>query len=395
MAPPPGPPPPGPPPLPNWPNEDTGPAILGATLGITSLALITLFTRLYVRVSIIRNVGWDDYVMIFAMCLCIAGQGLIIPEVQYGAGRHLNHIKPEHISLGLKLNFITQPLYLWGICFVKQSIGFFLLRIASTPFYRRTIISIMVFMLLYTFACFMTIVLQCEDLNMMWDFTIFPRKCWGIPTLQGLSYTNVALNIVTDILFAVVIPIPMLWHVQMNRRQKTSIVAILSLGVFATAAAAVKIGYLPNYGKTGDLLWDSRNITIWTVVECNVGIIAGNLPCLKPLFRRVLGSTYGRSTRPSAGKYYNRPYGGGTGRSGKAYSSLSSNKEREGDNTSYGADEEHMMKQMDHKPEQESTETVYEMGVKNKKALGKFGGIKKTTEVDVIESPERNPAHIV
>ena len=75
--------------------------------------------------------------------------------------------------------------------------------------------------------------------------------CWGQKTLQSLSYTNVALNILTDILFAVVIPvraepqlpvskvifvnmstqIPMLWNVQMNKRQKWSIMGILGLGV--------------------------------------------------------------------------------------------------------------------------------------------------------------------
>ena len=55
----------------------------------------------------------------------------------------MNHIDPTHIPLGLKLNFITQPMYLWGICFVKISIGFFLLRIASTKFYSRLISGIM------------------------------------------------------------------------------------------------------------------------------------------------------------------------------------------------------------------------------------------------------------
>jgi hypothetical protein len=45
--------------MPNWPDENSGPAILGSTLMITSLALITLITRLYVRASIIRNLGWD------------------------------------------------------------------------------------------------------------------------------------------------------------------------------------------------------------------------------------------------------------------------------------------------------------------------------------------------
>lgn len=36
---------------------------------------------------------------------------------------------------------------------------------------------------------------------------------------------------------------------------------------------------------------------MWTILESCAGIIAGNLPCLKPLARGVLGSTYGRGSR--------------------------------------------------------------------------------------------------
>lgn len=334
--------------------------------------------------------------MIFTMLICIVGQGLIIPEVRYGAGRHLNHIDPTHIPLGLKYNFITQPLYLWGICLVKISIGFFLLRIASTKFYTRLISGIMIFMLVYTFACFLTIVLQCKNLAALWDTTI-PMQCWGQKTLQSLSYTNVSLNILTDLLFSIFIPIPMLWNVQMNSRTKASIVGILSLGVFATAAAAVKVSYIPNYGKTGDWLWDSRDITIWTVLECNVGIVAGSLPCLKPLFRHALGSTYGWGSQGQSGaKPYNRSYGAGTGHSThnkkSQYNSLGSSKAAEAD-LGYGAtDEAHMMTNI--RSGKESQESVYELGQKGLNNA-KFGGIHKTTEVDVVEAPERNPTHMV
>lgn len=51
------------------PNEDQGPVILGATLTVTTAALITLVTRLYVRIRMIHNMGWDDFVMISAMVL--------------------------------------------------------------------------------------------------------------------------------------------------------------------------------------------------------------------------------------------------------------------------------------------------------------------------------------
>ncbi|KAF2270940.1 hypothetical protein CC78DRAFT_610986 [Lojkania enalia] len=375
----------------DMPNENEGPAILGATLTVALMALVTLVIRLYVRMVMIRNVGWDDYTMIVAMCMVIAGVGVIIPEVQLGAGRHIQHISPEDFMEAYKLNYVTQPIFLFAICIVKESIGFFLLRVAVTPFYRRLIIGIMIFMGLYTFGCFLTIVLQCTNLAVLWDRTA-KGTCWGKTTLAALSYTNVALNITTDLLFAI-IPVPMLWNVQMNIRQKSSIIGILSLGIFATAAAVVKISYLPNYGKTGDWLWDSRNITIWTVVECCIGIVAGNLPCMKPLFRTVLGSTYGRGSRNrGTPKYLSRPYGAGTGHGGsKNYNSLASHSMKGGP---YRSEESHMMTKIaakdrsvsrsssrDDSPRKNSAESVAWL---NDQSLAKLGGITKTTDVNVF-----------
>jgi hypothetical protein len=127
----------------------------------------------------------------------------------------------------------------------------------------------------------------------------------------------------------------MLWQVQLNRRQKVSVIGILALGIFATAACIVKITFLPNYGAKGDWLWDSRDITIWTILETCVGIIGGNLPCLKPLFRTVLGSTYGRGSKGITGgtgntpRYLSRGYGGGTNAhsaKSKGFTSLTSSK---------------------------------------------------------------------
>jgi hypothetical protein len=45
--------------LPVRPNENEGPTILGATLTVTIAAFITLIARMYVRIKMIRNVGWD------------------------------------------------------------------------------------------------------------------------------------------------------------------------------------------------------------------------------------------------------------------------------------------------------------------------------------------------
>lgn len=147
--------------------------------------------------------------------------------------------------------------------------------------------------------------------------------------LQGLSYTNVALNVTTDLLFALVIPVPMLWRLRVPTRTRAALVCVLALGLFACVAALVKITYLVNYGLVGDFLWDSRNITIWTVTESNVGIVAGSIPPLRPLLKNVFGGVYGSygtgSKKASAGYYGkgSRAAGGGL-RSGKDWQALSS-----------------------------------------------------------------------
>lgn len=81
-----------------------------------------------------------------SQALSITGFCIVVPEIQYGAGRHFAYLKPERASIGLKLNFITQPIYLWAITVVKISIAFFLLRIAPPKPYRRFLYGSIVFL---------------------------------------------------------------------------------------------------------------------------------------------------------------------------------------------------------------------------------------------------------
>lgn len=121
--------------------------------------------------------------------LSITGMALIIPEVQSGAGRHIQYLSPAEATTGLKLNFATQPIYLWGITTVKVSIALFLQRIAPNKTYKKTLWGIIAFLIAYTTACFMTILLQCTNLAILWDPTI-KATCWTPTTLRSLSYVN-------------------------------------------------------------------------------------------------------------------------------------------------------------------------------------------------------------
>jgi hypothetical protein len=92
--------------------------------------------------------------MLFAVALSVAAEGVVVSSVHWGAGRHIGDLMPDQIMMALKMNFVTQPLYLINICVVKLAVGASLLRIASTKFYKVLIISIMGFMAFYTIGCF-------------------------------------------------------------------------------------------------------------------------------------------------------------------------------------------------------------------------------------------------
>ncbi|TDZ32628.1 hypothetical protein CTRI78_v011759 [Colletotrichum trifolii] len=296
------------------PDENEGPTVLAATLTVTCVALLTVGARLWVRVGLIHNFGLDDGFMTLAMAIAVAGQGVIVAQVRHGVGKHTGDVDlVTDYPVAMMMSFISQPLYLSALCLMKLAVGSSLLRIASKKLYKNIIICIMVFMTAYTIACIFTIVFQCTDVRVFWDWMV-KSTCWEIDVVKGLAYANSSVNILTDLLFAIAIPAPMLWTLNVPQRVRVSLFIILGLGVFACAAACVKVYYVVTaYGRSFDPLWDSRHIQMWTAIEANVGIIAGSLPTLRPLFTTFLGSMYGKGSKAPAGGTY---YGRGTMRSG-------------------------------------------------------------------------------
>lgn len=72
--------------------------------------------------------------------------------------------------------------------------------------------------------------------------------------------------------------------------------------------------------------WDSerfpatvRLIAATHSVECNVGIVAACLPCLKPLFKRILESSFGYGSSSKKDTYKLRSHSHGDGPRGSQY----------------------------------------------------------------------------
>lgn len=155
-------------------------------------------------------------------------------------------------------------------------------------------------------------------------------SCLSTTLLLNIAYLYSALTIVVDFSLGFM-PIVLVWNLQMNRRTKFAVGGILSLGAMYvdpsnnanTTANNFQCEYcsgystsvsslLYRYGFSLYVIFSSMDIShtnlsdldstyqiaIWSILETSLGIIAGSLATLRPLFRWFLdGSLYGKNKR--------------------------------------------------------------------------------------------------
>ncbi|CAN9336731.1 unnamed protein product [Alternaria alternata] len=145
-----------------------------------------------------------------------------------------------------------------------------------------------------------TQVWACLPVEASWNYSLRPpplgngsAKCFSRDTFGRIALFNAVINCLTDFLLAL-LPVPLIWQLKLNVRTRMSLIAILSLGVFAGAAGVFRATVF------NTILHDPRRFVhdkwmMWNYVELTVGIIAGSLPALKPLFLRVLNAARERT----------------------------------------------------------------------------------------------------
>lgn len=162
----------------------------------------------------------------------------------YGLGKHQPTISVEEMvafqHAGFWQSIIGACL---ALCFLKLSIGFGLLRLSKYKWFNWCIWATMGLVVAYTIMAMMTFFFHCTPMAAHWDSRLIPTSsCYRLPLFITFALLNTGLNIATDVLFATY-PIPIIWSLQMKRKVRIYLVAILSLGYFAVAFGILKAVY--------------------------------------------------------------------------------------------------------------------------------------------------------
>ncbi|KAF2816597.1 uncharacterized protein BDZ99DRAFT_515181 [Mytilinidion resinicola] len=273
----------------------TIPAILIVALSIMTLVLAA---RFWARFVVQKNSGLDDWLIIAALP---AVYGLTITTCLgarvYGFQYHSWDHTPELSVTSRKVVFAIELLYVFATSPTKVSILFFYRRMANGSISRNFILLVwasIAFVIVYAVIFITVLPLTCNPVNAFWNQFDFSPGGWPEthkfhchPEYKSL-FAGASISMVQDIM-AAVLPIMLLWNLQLPRRQKLAIYGIFALGLVTTICGAMRIYYLHwVYFETYDISWECLPGWLWSCLEADLAVICASAPALKVFFRRYL-----------------------------------------------------------------------------------------------------------
>ncbi|OCL14212.1 hypothetical protein AOQ84DRAFT_359101 [Glonium stellatum] len=83
---------------PDYPSYTITPQLLTIESTLTGLAVFTFILRVYVRASMLRVFGIDDYLMLAAVIMAIAVLICFVSATHLGFGKHILAILPQDMG---------------------------------------------------------------------------------------------------------------------------------------------------------------------------------------------------------------------------------------------------------------------------------------------------------
>ncbi|KAI3394091.1 hypothetical protein diail_3215 [Diaporthe ilicicola] len=230
-----------------------------------------------------RTLYAEDHIITFAVTLAMAPFVCVLYMAVLGFGSHLWSLKDGALLQILRLFYASEIVYVVVLALIKVSIITMYIRIfwAYRPFYIACYV-VLTFVILSSSIITILTILSCRPVQFFWNRDILGGACLDI---TALAYANSGLAVFQDLII-VVLPMFMLWNLQMSRKKKVFIGIMFALGGVGLLATIARLQTLKNFGTTVDPTWGWVPVVYWTSVELAAGIIASCLPAVRILLER-------------------------------------------------------------------------------------------------------------
>ncbi|KAJ2990118.1 hypothetical protein NUW58_g3112 [Xylaria curta] len=306
---------------PNFPpdvNRGMGLVTTAWILGAFGTSLLAM--RMYTRAAIIKKIGSDDWTMLVAVILALVTGAIVTLMVHYGVGRHALYLSEDERANAVYYIWLSVPFSPGSAAVGKVSIALLLLRLMNRNRKLEAFLWVLIFSLVVVNLVLIIITFaQCTPVTFLWNRVRSGAHgtCWAPSIQQDYGYFQGAFSAWSDFVLAL-FPILIIRNLEMPLKTKLGICFLMSLGIIATVAAAVKTVELRNLA-TQDFTWDAVPLVYWFLLENWIIIICACVPTIKPLLlkaniiERLVSHISGKSvgstgdTNQSSGSYFNIP----------------------------------------------------------------------------------------
>ncbi|KAL4979392.1 hypothetical protein BDW66DRAFT_157562 [Aspergillus desertorum] len=277
----------------DW-DEDRGPPVRMHFIIMMALPVVAVVLRFWSRAVMPsagpgrRTIGrfwWDDWTALLATILNIAVCGLAIKMVQIGLGRHALVVLPGNLTLFPKLLWAVYIICIVGASIAKASALFFYARVftQTRSRFRYSLWALQALNVLWLLGAILAVIFMCSPISRVWD-PLVPGHCRS-PSEAWLG--SGISSVFIDVLI-LVLPIPILWGLQMKPFRKFlavlviilgHLVVVVSIGRLASVAGTVQqLAIDPTFNSVAPLVWHGSEIPI--------AVISVSLPSIFLLVRR-------------------------------------------------------------------------------------------------------------
>lgn len=204
-----------------------------------------------------------------------------------------------------KVLFILLQLWSASSGFTRFSLLCFYYRLVQHINWRRSTIVlhvVVVINVIFSVGNMLALCLACRPLNVLWSGELHP-KCIN---LSNFLFSMAVATTVLEFIVAM-LPVPVILTLQMDRKQKWSVAALLCMGLFTTLAGCIRNyyvwkGWFSSYDAfwTADPIWLSAEIENWVAIVslCLTYLylllirmikVCACAPALRPVLGRLIG----------------------------------------------------------------------------------------------------------
>ncbi|RWA14076.1 hypothetical protein EKO27_g1045 [Xylaria grammica] len=272
----------------------------GTIIGTGALNLLICGGRLFTRAFVTKTFGIDDWACLVALAFTTTFNIIGLVIITVGSGRHVTHVSTPELTLWFKLYYTCTALSVFIALVVKTSLILCLRRLFPQTYIEKWTPAFLGAMVVITISFVFVDVFQCNPPKYVYElqFVMAPdraKHCLPPNTVYNVFLFQAILFFTIDIII-LLMPAPVVWSLNIRQRHKGLIVLLISVpAIIACIAPTLRFQSLDFLkSQDTDITFHSASALYWQAIEYNLGMIAGSIGSLKPLFIRLgaIGRVY-------------------------------------------------------------------------------------------------------